>query len=243
MNGRQKIEAAFSAAGTGEIPALTSYWDITIRDHWDELTGCPWWYRFSPQLEEQLAWQREAIPRPGHDWFYLPFGASRAERARTIIEAGPEGVALIDRETLAATRLERPAPGGHWELPPPPQPESADEIERLVPVPPPFDPAGFPAEGRGELAETLLAEFGAEYYPIYNTNSPVWGCYSLWDCAGWMRRIATQPELVHLASERFLAQRIRLIREAAALGAAAVWIDEWSGTASTTLITPVPVFA
>jgi len=61
MTGREKMEAAFSAGGTPEIPALVPYEDIFIRDHWDELTDLPWWYREAPDLEHQLAWRRKVI--------------------------------------------------------------------------------------------------------------------------------------------------------------------------------------
>ena len=72
MTGRQKIEAAFSPDGTPGIPAVICYERIYIRDHWSELTSCSWWYQQSPDIQQQMAWRREAMTKTGQDWFYLP---------------------------------------------------------------------------------------------------------------------------------------------------------------------------
>jgi hypothetical protein len=54
MTGRQKIESALSESGTSEIPVVICDEGIYIRDHWDQLTDCPWWYQFSSDIVHEL---------------------------------------------------------------------------------------------------------------------------------------------------------------------------------------------
>jgi hypothetical protein len=71
------MEAAFSARGTAETPAVLScYEDIFQRDHWDDLTRQPWWHAGDLDVDRQMLWRREAIANTGEDWFRLPFCAS-----------------------------------------------------------------------------------------------------------------------------------------------------------------------
>jgi uroporphyrinogen-III decarboxylase len=104
--------------------------------------------------------------------------------------------------------------------------QTPDEIDLLIPVSHNFDPANAVADGRDDLANALLAEFGEYLYPICHVGSPLWNTYSLWGFEGMMTMIATQPELVKHACLRFLARAIYTVRAAAALGAAGIWIEE-----------------
>ncbi len=232
MTGREKVEAALSPGGTGEIPVVVCYEGIYVRDHWDELTDCPWWYQFSPSLEHQLAWRRDVIARTGQDWFYLPAWSSRAEREATRIEAGPVGVFSVDRRSGRWRELLRPAVSG-WDpqgvsrrVAPARLPETVQEVDTSIPAAEPLDAERFAQEGRDELAEALLGEFGDRLFPIGHTASPLWSCYGLWGFEGMMLLAAQRPELVAHACRRYLDYSIRRVREAAALGAAGIWIEE-----------------
>jgi len=72
VNGRKKIEAAFSIEGTATVPVVICYTDIFINDHWEELTNKPWWYKFSPDINQQLLWRKEVTSVINQDWFELP---------------------------------------------------------------------------------------------------------------------------------------------------------------------------
>jgi hypothetical protein len=231
MNGREKIEAALSPEGTPEIGVVIPYEGIYVRDHWTELTYHPWWVRFSPDISQQLAWREQVVTAIGQDWLSLPVGSSRVERREQVIEARPQGVYLVNRRTGRATRLRQPEVGG-WEafaLPAGPAGLPAtrpEELERAIPAPEPFDRRLFKQAGRGELAEALLAEFGARLYPLGDAASPLWRCYSVWGFEGLMEMIAARPALVKGACQRFLAHELRNVQEAAALGARGIWIEE-----------------
>ncbi|MFH1573698.1 MAG: uroporphyrinogen decarboxylase family protein, partial [Acidobacteriota bacterium] len=56
--------------------------------------------------------------------------------------------------------------------------------------------------------------------------SPLWRCYQLWGFEGMMTRVATRPDLVKYACERYLALSVSAARQAAALGTAGIWIEE-----------------
>ena len=232
MTGRQKIEAAFSEDGTPEIPAVICYEGIYVRDHWDQLTDCPWWYIYSLDIEEQVAWQRDVIERTGQDWFWLPAFVSRDERASTALEERPDGVFRIDRCTGREERLVRPqvggwSPGGQLQSIRPARPAaSPEEIDRMLPLPDESDLAAFRSDGRADLAGVLLREFGEQLFPFCHVASPLWGCYGLWGFEGMMTMVAERPDLVEHACRRVLARSKQGVRMAAALGAAGIWIEE-----------------
>ena len=229
MKGRARIEAAFHPQGTRTFGAVLCYESIFIRDHWDQLTDRPWWHGYSPDIDQQMVWRREVIRAIGQDWFVLPGFYSHLDRQDMWIQAEPEGIFMVRGE--AKRPLSKPQIGG-W--------SPGAEVESIHPASPPTDkeaidalialPAGDPREvlsdGRGDLAVALLAEFGQELYPIRHVVAPLWSCYQLWGFEGWMAMIAQRPDLVRHACQRFQAKRIHEIHEAAALGAAGIWIED-----------------
>ena len=229
MTGKEKIEAAFSPEGTPEIPAVICYESIFIRDHWMQLTGVPWWNQFSPDIETQLSWRREVIRSTGQDWFRLPYTLSREERKNIDLEVRPEGVFRIDRRSGVSERLFEPPIGGEqqpgvrivpWSAPE----ETPEAIDRLIPL-----PAGQGKtieDGSGDLAARLPDEFGGEVFPFCHVSSPLWRCYDLWGFENMMVMIASQPELVRHAAARYLDLSLHDVRQAAALGARGIWIEE-----------------
>ncbi|MCL6629952.1 MAG: hypothetical protein K6U00_10165, partial [Armatimonadetes bacterium] len=104
--------------------------------------------------------------------------------------------------------------------------ETREEIDVLIP--PALsdrDTNAAVAEGRADLSKALLQEFG-HLFPIYHIGSPLWLMYNLWGFEGMMEMILVDPELVSYACERHLEYSLRGVREAAALGAMGIWIEE-----------------
>jgi len=231
MTGKQKIESAFSLNGTSEIPAVICYEGIYIRDHREQLTSCPWWYQYSPDIEEQLQWHRDVRTKTGQDWFYLPFFYSREERENISIEVSSEGVFQTDKRTRRTYILTKPQvagwskSGGLHSHHPQHLMGTIKEIDTAIHVSPDFDPKWSIEDGRNDLALRLLDEF-SDLYPISHVSSPLWLTYQLWGFEGMMTMIATKPELVKHACERFLTQGIRQVQQCAMLGAAGIWIEE-----------------
>jgi hypothetical protein len=231
MTGKQKIELAFSLNGTSEIPAVICYEGIYIRDHWEQLTSCPWWYQYSPDIEEQLQWHRDVRTKTGQDWFYLPFFYPREERENISIKVSSEGVFQTDKRTRRTYILTKPQvagwseSGGLHSHHPKHLMGTIKEIDNAIHISPDFDPKWSIEDGRNDLALRLLDEF-SNLYPISHVSSPLWLTYQLWGFEGMMTMIATKPELVKHACERFLTQGIRQVQQCAMLGAAGIWIEE-----------------
>jgi hypothetical protein len=230
--GKSKIEAAFSPQGTDAIAAVICYEGIYTRDHWEALFDLPWWYSLSPNLEQQLAWRGQLIEKTGQDWFDLPACAPEEEREDLFIEEQAGGVSLVDRQSGERSQLIQPVVGGWREAeslnPVHPQnlPLTFAEVEGCIPLPEPFDPVSFKQAGQDRLAKQLLERYGKDYYPIGYASGPQWGCYYLWGFEDWMMLTATDPELVRFASQRQLAWSLNEVREAAALGAGGIWIED-----------------
>jgi hypothetical protein len=228
MTGRERMEAAFSASGTAETPAVLScYEDIFQSDHWDSLTSCPWWYEGDPDVGRQVRWRREAIGRTGEDWFRLPFCASAKERRRQRVFERAGRVFWADRESGDQQELRRPPPGG-WPAPgykaPAVLAETPEAVDRAIPLPGEDDVTYVRTEGRDALARRLLAEFGDRLFPIHRTQSPLLFCADLWGFEGMMVNIASHPDLIRHACKRYLALVQRRMRRAALLGAAGIWV-------------------
>jgi hypothetical protein len=228
MTGRERMEAAFSPRGSVETPAVLScYEDSFQTDHWDDLTSCPWWYEADPDLESQMRWRREAIPKTGEDWFRLPFCPSRETRERERVLERSGKVFWTDRLTGEEQELRRPPPGG-WPqrgyAAPPSPPDTPEAVDRAIPIPDENDLTWVRTEGRDALARQLLAEFGETLLPNHRSQSPLLFCADLWGFEGMMLNIATRSDLVWHACERYLVHVQRRVRRAALLGAEAIWV-------------------
>lgn len=233
MTGKEKIDAAFSTDGARETPAVICYEGIYIRDHWEQLTACPWWYKDVPDLEKQIEWRSQVIRNIGQDWFNLPFFYQRTYRGDISIEVRPNGVFEINKSAKEEREIEKPRVSG-WADPsrgtqsfhPADPPETPEELDAAIPLPDASDIARFAEDGRCDLAAVLLKEFGRNLCPAVHVTSPLCNCYYLWGFEGMMTLTATRPDLVEYACRRFLAQSAHRAREAAILGAECVWIEE-----------------
>ncbi len=229
MNGREKILAAFSPEGTPEIPAVLCYEDIFIRDHWAQLSHRPWWVRATPDIETQSAWRREVEEAIGQDWFLLPEGASYAERAHVTIVAQGNQVYRFNRHTGETQRLAPPQVSG-WSgreiasVHPAQLPQTPEEVDAWI-IDPHTGDYGL-ADGRGDLAQRILSDWGALRFPLGYVAGPLWTCYYMWGFEGMMTHLIDKPALVHYAAQRFAEYSITQIKMAARMGALGVWIED-----------------
>lgn len=232
MTGREKMEAAFSRDGTPQIPAVICYEGIYIRDRWHELSSFPWWRREDVDLENQRAWRDEVIRKLGQDWFQLPHCATTEDRAQTSVIQRDDGVFRVDQRTGEEVELLEPAIGG-WSPDggmhshhPDDCPETPEEIDACLELPGASEWVDPTTDGRGDLAARLLEAHGSQVLPTASVSAPLWDCYDLWGFEGIMTRIATHPELVEYACQRHVELAVQSVRDAAAIGVAAIWIEE-----------------
>jgi len=231
MSGRQRIAAALSAEGSGEIPAVICYEGIFARDHWSQLTAHPWWYRHAPEIERQIAWRRDAVARVNQDWFQLPgLFYSREERQALAIEVDSKGVRLVDRRNGKQQELTEPPIGGeHISVNPARGPTTPEEIDAAVPLHRFADRfQDYVADpGRGDLAQAALAEFGTPRFAMWHVDSPMESCFfDLWAFEEAMINVARRPDLVEHACRRFLERSLDQVRLAARLGAAGCFVED-----------------
>jgi len=231
MTGREKIESAFSADGTAEIPVAICYEGILVRDHWEELTSHPWWYRHTMDIEPQMQWRRDMAARVPQDWIQVPPCSGREQRKLWELDVRSDGVFWIDKRTGKERELKRPAVAG-WHgagdlhsIRPERLIETVEEIDDKVPVPADFDADAFRAQGRDELARRIEREF-PDRFLVSSTGSPLWRCYPVWGFEGMMMMVAERPDLVEHACRRALPGLMNRVREGAACGAQGIWIEE-----------------
>lgn len=228
MTGKEKIVAALSAAGSVEIPAVTPYEGIFIRDHLQALLGADWWQYYTASVEVHAAWYGRVIRRLGQDWFHVLACPSRADRADVTVERAGESWVRRNRTTGEAQPLAPPPVGGLHAtdvLAPPPPAATRAAVEARLPLEPAFDPQRYTADGRTDLARAQIGQL-PDLYPIGYVGTPFWHCYGLWGFERMMTMLSDDPALVHLATSRFLHNARQRIREQAALGARGVWIEE-----------------
>jgi hypothetical protein len=245
MTPRERLLAAFATEGTPTPGAVICYEGIFVRDHAEAVSSCPWWYRFSPSLEHQMAWYTAYFAQPVADWYQVSLCAPTAEREQQAIEAGADGVFVQDLRTGSRRRIEPPqvASQGDYErayaegyaASKPAFPDSAAAVEAAVALP--GDDGSRCAPGQLDLAELLRAGPAADRLPMTHVATPLWHCFSRWNTEDVLMRCLTDPDLVLAACDRILPEVACGIRRAATLGAEAVWIEE----CLTDLISP-PLF-
>jgi hypothetical protein len=232
MMGRDKIEAALSSEGSREFAVVIPYEMLCYRDHGDELTPTPWWYRFDPNLEHQFDWYREMFTAVPQDWMGLPASAPKTERDQIILECRGSKVFRMDRFSGKETEIERPQVGGwsassaqNHSVVPADFPRTAADVVRLIPDAVPYVAARANGDGTLDLPQRILGAF-PDRVPTGYVISPLWQCYRIWGFEGMMTQIVDQPHLVRLAAERFLAASLPGLAVQAARGIRVVWIEE-----------------
>ena len=86
-------------------------------------------------------------------------------------------------------------------------------------------PGRWSRKAEADLALRLIAEFPS-IYPMCHVSSPLWCLYDLWGFEGMMTMIGEQPDLAGYAARRYLELCLDDVRQAKALGAAGIWIEE-----------------
>lgn len=222
MTGKEKIESALSPEGTPEVPAVICYEDIFIRDHWDQITGCPWWYRFDPCTDHQLSWQRDYLKKTRLDWFMPDFAVTERNEDRLFIDVRPDGVFLTDKATGLERMLSRPPVGGDCYIRENPA-DTVAEIDRRLPAVESTSKAG--DDGLRGPVSPLLKAF-KDVYPLSFVGTPLNEVFFLMGFEETMTKIMLNPGLVRYACGRCLDYGIRSVREAAAAGASGVFIQD-----------------
>lgn len=232
MTGREKMEAAFSPEGTPEIPAVICYHGICLRDHWAEITEQPWWAPSAADSGRAFAVHADLLTKLGEDWFPLPLGPTTSEQQNIDVEEREDGVYRVDRASGTESELEEPLVGG-WARDgrlqshrPDSPPSSVQEVEERLPIGEEPDYQQPFRDGRAGLTQRVLDAFGQEKLPLLHVGTPLWGCHGIWGFEAMMTAVAETPELIECACDRLATRACRSVRQSAALGARAIWLEE-----------------
>jgi len=148
-------------------------------------------------------------------------------------EAGAGGgVFLANRRTGEAKRLKEPVIGG-WdpegisrEIRPDHLPCTEAEVDAATPPGPEFDRDAFLADGRQDLFLAKAAGPGRGRWSVASASSPFTCAYWTWGFEGTMTLVGDRPGLVARACRRMVHWPLQRVRQAAALGARGIWIEE-----------------
>lgn len=230
MTNRERVNAAFSNEGADEIPVMIPYEGVYMRDRWDELTSCPWYYQLETDLEKQLQWRREIWQWINHDFVGVYPFYGREERKEYIVEPREDGVYLVNKAKNTEERFKKPSVGGYDPSAIPTSPsdpaETESEIDKLIYVSSDQEIEHALSLGSGDMAEAVMNDYGAQLSPMSAVLSPLWNCYDIWGFEGMMTRMLTETDLVHYACSRFRDKAVYDIRSAARIGAQVMWIEE-----------------
>ncbi|MHC4076010.1 MAG: uroporphyrinogen decarboxylase family protein [Planctomycetota bacterium] len=240
MNGREKIEAAFTSEGTSEIPAVICYERLVIRDHWQQLSDCPWWYWYSPNIKQQLQWRAKSINAIGQDWFSLWSFYDKSQQQQ-IIEVRDGDAFLVNKSTGEEKKLAKLKTSGQANLLHSCDfPQTKEAIDCCIKqwhynkgsefLKPTIDfdrpQKNLYLNGRGDLALALNAQFGRELFSLYHISSPLWSCFPIFGFENTMMHLAANPESIRHACSRNLEIAVQEINFAKKIGAKAIWIEE-----------------
>ena len=229
LNGRQRIQAAFTSEGTPEIGVVIPYEGIFIRDHWAILSKKPWWVRMLPDNDTQFGWRQEIASIIGQDWFDLPSGISDGQLDNISIIEQDNTAYLVDKRDGTRTKLSPPKVSG-WinsgnaSVHPIQPPETTEDIDIWM--------QGWTVPGQGlrdshsDLPSRILADWGSNLFPMGYINGPLWSCYYLWGFEGLMTRIIDKPDLVQHAVSRFTESTLEQIRVYDGMGVLGLWLED-----------------
>ncbi len=224
MTGKQKIEAALSPQGTPQVPAVFCYEDIFVRDHWQEITTCPWWYQFEPCHEKQIQWQRDFFDKTHIDWFTLYNLYPLEELDHLHIDIRSNGAFLIDDITGYEKLLKKPIIGGGnsegsyiRENPA----DSFEDIDRRIPV-----KKTIKASKKGLNFSGFLSSGFTDKYPNGFICTPLNDVFFLFGFIETMTKIAEHHAFIEYSCKRYLDHSIQKVREARAAGASGIFIQD-----------------
>ena len=232
MTAKERMEAAFSAEGSHEFPVVLCYEDIFYRDHWQSFVS-PWWHNRHNNMEKRLQWHRELVHSTGQDWMTVPLYGYSAEAWQAdpgyrmeLGESGPMRVNLLtgDRQPLQSPQVSGAAivneikkNQAKEEI------ESFPQLDELIPLP---QKSSTVEASQPWLAHNRMLHEFDDYFKVGRVSSPLWMCALLWGYEDYLVAVATRPELLQHACERYLHIVESEIRGLKALGAQAIWIEE-----------------
>jgi len=227
MTGLDRILAAFSEQGTDDFPAVACYPGILSRDHYFELTDMPWWTVHDPNPVVQLQSLTEQNEAVGFDWYGLGPGASREEQQAVSIVVEGVNAFRLDRRTGKKTLLEPPVVSGTLKVLQENYPVIDDPavfLDEHIIQGPPFQGL---APGEDDLPRlVMVSPYGQTHFAYYSIGGAMWAMSSAMGYEQFFSFLATDPEPIFAAAQRYLYNSIQRVQAAKAAGCHGIWIED-----------------
>lgn len=227
MTGLERILAAFSEQGTDDFPAVACYPGILSRDHYFELTDMPWWTVHDPNPAVQLQSLTEQNEAVGFDWYGFGPGASREEQQAVSIVVEGESAFRLDRRTGKKTLLEPPVVSGTLKVLQENYPVIDDPavfLDEHIIQGPPFQGL---APGEDDFPRLVMASpYGQTHFAYYSIGGAMWAMSSVMGYEQFFTLLATDPEPIFAAAQRYLHNSIQRVQAARAAGCHGIWIED-----------------
>ena len=228
MTGKQRIHAALEGEPVDRMPVAVLYRHLYERDHFSELTGRPQWHlhrwcHASP--EEHVRTYREMVERAPFEILQPQSAPSREAR---------DGVAFAE----ANGEVFRIQKGRRYEVPPSTTPgHAADyhanetqqvfdkkDVDACVKLTRAEDAI---AAGANGYLDAVVAAYGDEHFLL---TGVIWACGEYVGQTNLLAMLIEEPRLVEYLSRKIMECRIEQIRQLAASGGDAIYIDDATAT-------------
>lgn len=232
MTSKERVHAALEGKAVDRFPVAALYCQLYHQDHFAELTGRPQWelHRWLyAEPQEHLALYRQMVEQAPFEILQPQHAPSCEARENTEFVQRQGRVYRHDKRTDTYTSLE--SVSGH------PIDYTANETQHV------FDIADAEtkvkvtradeliATGVNDYVEAAVAAFGSDHFILSGgVVGTLWACHSYVGLTNLLGMLIEQPDLIDYLCWKGLEQNLEIIRQLAAAGGDAIFIDDAFGT-------------
>jgi len=225
VTSRHKMLTALRTGLDHDFPVIIPYVGIFVRDHWEQFTDRPFWYRQYGTPRQQLEWMADLLRAVPLDWLPVPLGLPHRWYQTHEVVAREGGWVLRDLNTGSETLLRRERPGGNQVVQSrrPVLVRTLADLDGVLPLPTEEDDAStgcfdLPRLARKVFPDQCLA--GA-------VAAPFWQSHAYLGFAGLMTAVGERAGLLTALLERLTLRAEHQIRRLAAAGVYdVVWVED-----------------
>ncbi len=225
---KERVHAALEGRPVDRAPVTTLYHMLYHQDHFAELTGQPWWEQWEWRYahpQEHLATYRKMVEAAPFELLQPQGAPSREERENTQVVQRDGEWFLHNRKQDSLTPLRTVS--GHptdytynetqYVL------DEADARERIRVT----AAEKLIAAGHNDYLDAVVAELGGDQFILSGgVAGTFWNCHFHVGLTNLLTMVIERPEFVDYLNGRCLEQNIEAIRQYAAAGGDAIYVDD-----------------
>jgi len=228
MTSKQRVHAALEGRPVDRPPVTALYNMLYYQDHFSELTRRPEWEQWSwrfAEPDEHLCMYREMVEQAPFELLQPQHAPSRQERDNTeIVERNGEWFIhnrAHDALTPVRTRSGHPTDYTHNET----QfvHDEREARERILATP----HEQLIAAGHNDYLDAVVAALGDQHFILSGgVAGTFWNCHFHVGLTNLLVMAIERPDLIDYLNHLCLAQNIEVIRQYAAAGGDAIYVDD-----------------